>query len=139
MRRTILLVLITACSTSQKSFEEYVIKKYGEPEHGWRRASGVILKNPVPADERSLTNGSNLYQRICSGCHGVAGLGDGVHAKSMSPPPANLQLTAALKTESHIFMQISLGREGMPMGNKSLEVKDRWDIVNFVKSFGSAK
>jgi mono/diheme cytochrome c family protein len=34
--------------------------------------SGVVLANPVPADDESLANGAFLYDLYCAGCHGVS-------------------------------------------------------------------
>lgn len=124
-----------ASTTSEAMFQKYVIENYGTPDHGWRRASGQILDYPFAADERSLRNGSELYQKHCSLCHGDAGKGDGSHAKNLSKMPANLQDVVKRRNEYHIFLQISGGRDEMPAGSSYLSERDRWDIVNYIENF----
>ena len=47
------------------------------------------VKNPIPANAKSIADGQKLYQTNCRHCHGAKGLGDGPLAPK-DPPPANL-------------------------------------------------
>lgn len=130
----VILFFATGCVQSQALFEKHVIEAYGNPEHGWRRATGGIIENPVVADERSIENGRKLYQQHCAMCHGSEGLGNGPSAASLKPKPANLQEAIRKKGDYHVFLQIEGGREGMPVWAESLKERDIWDLVNHVKT-----
>jgi mono/diheme cytochrome c family protein len=45
----------------------------------------VLACRPLP-----LVQGEALYHRYCATCHGLAGLGDGPVAESLTPKPADL-------------------------------------------------
>lgn len=131
----LMILLLNACARGEALFEKYVIQTYGDRDHGWRRASGTILENPVLADERSMQKGAELFKSHCSVCHGDEGKGDGPYANKLSPAPANLQDLVKNRNEYHIFLQITGGRDGMPIGATYLSDRDRWDIVNYIETF----
>ena len=93
--------------------------------------------NPVPTDTVSLSRGSQLYEINCSHCHGKNGHGDGPIAIYLAnQKPADLT-SAAVQTQSDgaIFLTISDGVPGfMPALNENLNVRDRWDIVNYLRT-----
>jgi mono/diheme cytochrome c family protein len=139
MKFCLLLLLLIACASERDSLSTSLMNAYGNPQHGWYRASGVMPKNPVAKDERSLANGAMLFKELCSVCHGESALGNGPNARSMHPSPANLRVAAAKESEGHIYLQISHGREGMPMGSRTLAERDRWDIVNYLTSLSRSE
>lgn len=126
------LLILCGCVSGKMAMEE-LIKRYGDSQHGWRRANGQIKENPVLVTEKSLTNGQKLYQANCQPCHGIKGQGDGILAAKMNPKPANFNEMRGDRSDFHIYLQISLGNGVMP-GRQDLTETDRWDIVNFVKS-----
>ena len=93
--------------------------------------------NPVPADQVSLTRGAELYAINCAICHGDKADGKGKIAGFLQPKkPANL-LEGDPKNSSDgaMFMVISDGVIGaMPALRENLTVRDRWDVVNYVRS-----
>lgn len=93
--------------------------------------------NPIAADDISLARGAQLFDLNCVQCHGTGGLGDGpVAAFLINRKPADL--TSALvqnKSDGAIFLTISNGVPGtMPAISENLSVRDRWDVVNFVRT-----
>lgn len=99
---------------------------------------GGIPDNPVPADKVSLDRGYHLFQRNCALCHGEAGHGDGPITQYWNPEmrkPANLT-DARMKTMSDgtLYITISNGYGAMPPLRENLDVRERWDVVNFVKT-----
>jgi len=97
--------------------------------------------NPVSADEASLARGAQLYGIHCQLCHGEAGQGNGtIAAFLVQKKPANL--TEALvqdKDDGAIFLTISNGLEFMPALNGHLTVRERWDVVNYVRTLRAAE
>jgi mono/diheme cytochrome c family protein len=93
--------------------------------------------NPVPADDASLARGAELFHINCTACHGVGGKGDGpVAAFLQKKKPADLTSPAIqFLSDGAIFMVITNGRPGtMPALNENLTVRERWDVVNFVRT-----
>jgi mono/diheme cytochrome c family protein len=91
------------------------------------------IPNPVPADQRSLTNGRINFQINCAVCHGPLGHGDGPATKFGM---AGINLTSDVtknRTDGYIFGMIRNGRGLMPTYNR-IEEPDRWDIVNYVRT-----
>ncbi len=110
--------------------------------------------NPVPADETSIARGAELYDINCKMCHGDAGQGNGtISAFLVKKKPANL--TSELvqsKTDGSLFLTISNGifnpnnslfpdvefSGQMPPLNENLTVRERWDVVNFLRTLKPA-
>ncbi len=92
--------------------------------------------NPVTADQASIERGNDLYHVICITCHGEQGKGDGPIASYLQNKPADLtNLAVQSLSDGGIFLTISNGVQGkMPSLNENLIVRERWDVVNFVRT-----
>jgi len=92
--------------------------------------------NLVEADDVSIQRGSELFNLNCVICHGEKGMGDGVIGTFFSNKPANLTSTAVQAlSDGAIFLVISNGIEGrMPPLNENFSVRERWDLVNYVRT-----
>ncbi len=99
---------------------------------------GGILQNPVPADAVSLERGRILFERNCQLCHGAGGLGDGPITqfwKTEMRRPANLtEARMATMSDSSFYITISQGFGAMPPLRENLNVRERWDVVNYVRT-----
>jgi mono/diheme cytochrome c family protein len=93
--------------------------------------------NPVAADADSVARGAELFHINCTQCHAATGTGNGpVAAFLQNKKPADLTgpIVQSL-SDGAIFMVISEGRPGaMPALNENLTVRERWDVVNYVRS-----
>lgn len=93
-------------------------------------------ENPVPADAASLARARQLYTINCQMCHGDTGTGTGPIAAFLLNKPADL--TGELvqgKSDGTLFLSISYGVAGrMPPMNENLTVRDRWDLVNYIRT-----
>jgi mono/diheme cytochrome c family protein len=94
-------------------------------------------ENPVKSDATSLARGRELFMINCQMCHGPLGLGNGPIAASIVNKPANFTLPVTQsKSDGALFLTISNGVLGrMPPMNENLTVRDRWDLVNFIRTF----
>jgi mono/diheme cytochrome c family protein len=92
--------------------------------------------NPVPSDKISLARGEQLFKINCVQCHGPLGMGDGVIGTFFQYKPANLTAPVVQnKSDGAIFLIVSTGVTGrMPPLNENLTVRDRWDLVNYVRT-----
>jgi mono/diheme cytochrome c family protein len=110
--------------------------------------------NPVPADETSIARGAELFNINCTQCHGVDGKGNGtVAAFLVKKKPADL--TSGLiqsKSDGTLFLSITNGifnpnntlfpdvkfSGQMPPMNENLTVRERWDVINYIRTLKAA-
>lgn len=92
--------------------------------------------NPVAADEASITRGRELFMINCEMCHGATGQGDGTIGAFIVNKPADLTgpIVQSL-SDGAIFLTITNGFPGrMPALNENFTVRERWDLVNYVRT-----
>jgi cytochrome c553 len=109
--------------------------------------------NPVPADESSVARGAQLYQINCAVCHGATGSETTtVSAYLVKVKPANLTSEEIQSmSDGGIFLTISNGvfnpnnslfpdvefSGQCPPLNENLSIRERWDVVNFIRTFAA--
>jgi len=100
---------------------------------------GVVV-NPVTADDVSIGRGAELYHINCVPCHGKEGKGDGVVGNFFKFKPADLTSFDVQKiSDEAIFLVISSGVAGrMPPLNENFNPRERWDLVNFIRTLPTA-
>jgi mono/diheme cytochrome c family protein len=92
--------------------------------------------NPIEADDVSIERGRVLFSVHCAMCHGATGEGNGPVGGALINLPANLtgDVTQS-KSDGTLFLTLSNGIEGkMPALNENLSVRDRWDLVNYIRT-----
>lgn len=94
-------------------------------------ASAKPMKNPV----KGVGNAKKNIDTNCVPCHGPQGKGDGPAAAALPPPkPADwTSKKVQSETDGELFWKISNGRGAMPPW-KHLPEKDRWEIVNYIRT-----
>lgn len=101
--------------------------------------TGELPENPVAADAVSLERGRILYDRNCALCHGDGGLGDGPITRYWQPDmrrPANLtDVRYATMTDGALYITVTQGYGTMPPLRENLTVRERWDVINYVRAF----
>jgi len=99
-------------------------------------------ENPVTADAASIARGGELFAINCKMCHGENGQGDGPVAPFLAKyKPANLT-SPLLKAMSDgaVFLVITNGvPDRMPALNENLTVRERWDVVNYIRTLKAPK
>lgn len=141
----------------QESFgtqeEPRAVPAQSVPIEGAAYLPGVEPSNPVVADDVSVSRGSQLFSIHCSQCHGIDGTGSGtIAAFLVKKKPADLTGEAAQSlSDGQIFMTITDGvfnaenslfpdvefAGQCPPLNENLSVRERWDVVNYVRSLGT--
>jgi mono/diheme cytochrome c family protein len=95
-------------------------------------------KNPQ-SGPASVAAGKKVAETNCITCHGPGGKGDGPAAAALTPKPANWTSDKIkAETDGELFWKISNGRGPMPPW-KHLPDKERWDLVNYVRSLQGKK
>jgi mono/diheme cytochrome c family protein len=141
----------------QESFgtqeEPRAVPAQSVPIEGAAYLPGVEPTNPVAADDVSVSRGAQLFSINCSQCHGIDGTGSGtVAAFLVKKKPADLTGEAAQSlSDGQIFMTITDGvfnaenslfpdvefSGQCPPLNENLSVRERWDVVNYVRTLGT--
>jgi len=74
-------------------------------------------------------------------CHGTTGEGNGQIAALLANKPANLtSLVTQSKSDGALFLTITNGVTGrMPPMVENLTVRDRWDVVNYIRTLKASQ
>jgi mono/diheme cytochrome c family protein len=99
-------------------------------------ANFKTMKNPVAAGEASNKAGLAVYTKNCGMCHGKAGLGDGVKARSLKTFPGDLSKAEyQSQTDGDHFYKSKMGRGEMPKYEGKIPDNDLWNCVNYMRTF----
>jgi len=84
---------------------------------------------------KGVGNAKKTVETNCVTCHGASGKGDGPAAAALPPPKPADWTSAKVQAESDpvLFCKISDGRGAMPPW-KHLPEKDRWEVVNYIRT-----
>ncbi len=97
--------------------------------------SSKSLSNPEKNIKKSSKKGKKIFAERCVVCHGETGKGDGPGGRVLDPRPADLSSAKVQSQEDgELFWKISEGRLPMITWKLILSEKDRWHLVNFVRS-----
>jgi mono/diheme cytochrome c family protein len=95
--------------------------------------------NPILPNAVSIAAGKALYQQDCLPCHGADGKGDGPVGLTLNPRPADLSIHAVpgVHTDGQLFNWISNGfpNSPMPAYADNIPAIQRWDLVNYIRTF----
>ena len=89
----------------------------------------------VESNITSIHAGRAVYCDQCLCCHGSNGKGDGPSASDLNPHPDDLSI-GALRAEPDgaLFWKITNGRDPMPGFDTLLAPKDRWNVINYLRT-----
>jgi len=91
--------------------------------------------NPITSDDTSLQRGQILYDVHCALCHGLQGLGNGPLAEHFQRIPVDLAGSAAVNEfDGSVYLVILQGFGQMPSLSENLTIRERWDVVNYVRT-----
>ena len=93
------------------------------------------MKNPVAQSDASAKVGMALYTKNCASCHGKAGLGDGVKARTIKEFPGDFSKADFQGlTDGDIYYRTKTGRGDMPKYEGKLADDDIWNVVNYLRT-----
>ena len=92
--------------------------------------------NPYNGNQIAAQKGEMLFQKLCWTCHGKSGLGDGPAGKNLNPQPKNFRLNSVQdQSDGELYWKISNGKGMMLPYKHSLSEEQRWQLVNYIRSF----
>ena len=93
------------------------------------------IKNPVAQSDASTKAGLAVFTKNCASCHGKAGLGDGVKARTLKDFPGNFtKADFQSLADGDIFYRTKTGRGEMPKYDGKLSDDDIWNVVNYMRT-----
>ena len=97
------------------------------------------LKNPVPATASAIAVGGEIYDHRCARCHGEKGDGKGEKAAELSVEPTDFTDGRAMSrlTDGQLFFEITKGRSPMPEFKTKLNETERWEAVDYIRTFAA--
>lgn len=95
------------------------------------------LKNPFPPSTEALVAGMHVYTNQCQSCHGKYGDGKGEKASELSVAPGDFTDASKINsmTDGELFWQITKGRRPMPAFADKLNEEQRWQLVDYIRTF----
>lgn len=110
-------------------------KPWPVPEEARKR------RNPVAATAESAQQGAKLYREKCLVCHGERGDGQGPWREKLSEDPTDFTDAKMMSrmTDGEIYWKISQGRGQMPAFKDKLNPRQRWHVVNYVRTLAREK
>ncbi len=97
-------------------------------------------ENPLANDEQAWLKGKKLFNKMCWICHGNSGEGNGPGSANLNPKPKNLtDSTLQKQTDGTLFWKISNGRGAMAPYKMTLLEKERWQLVNYIRTLGTGE
>jgi mono/diheme cytochrome c family protein len=87
-------------------------------------------------DAKMVEHGKELFTKNCMSCHGTPGLGTNIKMSPLPRDPASKEYQA--NADGELFYKMTEGRGAMPSFKNSIEEKDRWAIISFIRSFNKA-
>ena len=111
---------------------------------------GLLMFNLIYGQDAPEVSeeGKEIYEKSCAHCHGTEGRGDGSAAENLLPRPRDFTSglykirsteSGQLPTDQDLFDIITEGMPGssMPGWETSLDTKERWEVVAYIKTFYS--
>lgn len=102
--------------------------------------SAGAVKNPLKGNSTAIAEGKKLYDQMCAICHGAKGKGDGMGGAALNPKPANFTSeTIQAQTDGAIYWKMTEGRAPMAAYKDILKDNQRWQLVNYIRTFKKIK
>ncbi|HTZ74246.1 MAG TPA: cytochrome c [Candidatus Aquilonibacter sp.] len=105
--------------------------------NSFERRAAHRMVNPVPATPAELDAGKNLYQTHCASCHGSDGDGQGDRAGELWSKPTDFRKAAKMRrsTDGDLFWITTKGSWPMPAFEKKLTPLERWQAIDYIRTF----
>lgn len=110
------------------------------------RMGAALQARSGPNDAHERDEGRGVYRRLCQGCHGADGRGDGPAAKFLAIPPTDLTRGIfkfrstmginSLPSDQDLYATINNGLAGTAMSPwYELDTQERMAVVQYIKTF----
>ena len=102
------------------------------PVYTQNNPPGAASRNPFAGNEQAAAEGGEIYNRVCTACHGYAGA-DGERAPALAANARRYQRT----TDPQLFDAIERGIPGTQMPPSGLSETDAWKVTAYIHGLRS--
>ena len=96
------------------------------------------IVNPLEGNQSAVLKGKELFELLCTVCHGETGKGDGVTLEHLIPKPANLTAKKVqAQTPGEFYWKITTGRPPMQSYVNVLSPDEMWMVISYIKTLGA--
>lgn len=100
-----------------------------------KRAGGELVNPLSDTLAGEVSRGGVVFANVCSPCHGISGLGDGIVVqRGFPPPPSLLAEKARMLRDGQIYHILTHGQNNMPSMSAQVSRMDRWRAVLHVRT-----
>lgn len=94
------------------------------------------MKNPLKSTPAAISAGKIVWDKHCKSCHGSAGKGDGVKAKTLRTHSGDFTTPKVQgQPDGDMYYKSFVGRDEMPNFEKKIpDETDRWNVILFIRS-----
>lgn len=141
----------TAIRKNPQRLMAYMIKNHFDhtDPNKWQEGfdrSGNEIRDPLPYTQENLDEGSRLYNINCAVCHGSGGEGNGSIVElpggadgPFTSRPPNYKVRLPQVKDGNIFYVVSYGKNMMGGYGFQLSVKERWQVIHYIKNLAGMK
>jgi mono/diheme cytochrome c family protein len=131
-----LFVIISTMLVGSAVFLSMTVLKLSAQDPWEVPAKYQKLENPFASDADAENIGKILFSKHCKSCHGSKGKGDGPKSDGLDTPTGDFtEASFKEQTDGTLYYKTLFGRDEMPSFEKKItEEKDRWLIINYLKS-----
>jgi mono/diheme cytochrome c family protein len=102
--------------------------------HGWKAPEEVAkITNPIPAGNKSIELGKDIFSSFCATCHGAMAKGKSKEEADTSMDPPNLKMRLKNHSDGDFFWKIQNGKGDMPSFKEDLEDKEIWSLIIYLR------
>jgi mono/diheme cytochrome c family protein len=102
--------------------------------HGWKAPEEAAKKiNPIPAENKSIELGQDIFSSFCVACHGAVAEGKSKEDVGTSMDPPNLKMRLKNHSDGDFFWKIQNGKDDMPSFKEDLVDKEIWSLIIYIR------
>ncbi len=140
-RFSLILILLVATSALALPLEKDPLRPRVplEKRGMYRNLSSPLYHDSKSASPTTIEAGQNVYERVCSNCHGESGNGGGPTAAFLPVKPRDFTNCKfqRKRADGELFYVIKFGSWPMPPMFPLISEEEAWQVIAYIRTFCS--